>query len=232
MSQARVLYDLQQIDTEVRTRKQRLGEVLRLQREPAVLLEARERVQIADHDLLGARAHHKDLTLEIAGLNDKAGRSESKLYSGSVKNPKELADLQHEVESLGRRRVALEDEALMAMMVVEERQAAKEAADRELQELADQFAKASISLKDEQQKLALQLNFLLDKRKKQLTLAQPALVTAYEELARQKNGLAVAGLRGSKCQGCQLTLSAHVIRAADEGTLVRCEHCGRMLCPI
>ena len=29
MSQARVLYDLQQIDTEIRTKKQRLGEVLR-----------------------------------------------------------------------------------------------------------------------------------------------------------------------------------------------------------
>jgi len=34
MSQARVLYTLQQIDTEIRTKKQRLGEVLRLQKEP------------------------------------------------------------------------------------------------------------------------------------------------------------------------------------------------------
>lgn len=32
MSQARVLYDLQQIDTEIRAKKQRLGEVLRLQK--------------------------------------------------------------------------------------------------------------------------------------------------------------------------------------------------------
>ena len=40
MSQARVLYDLQQIDTEIRTKKQRLGEVLRLQKEPPALVAA------------------------------------------------------------------------------------------------------------------------------------------------------------------------------------------------
>ena len=34
MSQPSVLYDLQQIDTEIRAKKQRLGEVLRLQKEP------------------------------------------------------------------------------------------------------------------------------------------------------------------------------------------------------
>ncbi len=41
MSQAQVLYDLQQIDTEIRTKKLRLGEVLRLQKEPAALVAAR-----------------------------------------------------------------------------------------------------------------------------------------------------------------------------------------------
>lgn len=232
MSQARVLYDLQQIDTDIRTKKQRLGEVLRLQKEPPALLTARERAQAADAELQSWRARHKALTLEIAGLADKAKRSEERLYSGVVKNPKELNDLQHESEALGRRRAALEDEALQMMVALDERQAVKDAADGDVNRLTADFTAAAGTLQDEQQTLAVNLNRMLEKRQRQAALAQPALLKTYDELARQKNGVAVAGLRGAKCLGCQLTLSSTTIRAAEEGKLVRCDSCGRFLCPI
>lgn len=232
MSQARVLYDLQQIDTEIRSKKQRLGEVLRLQKEPASLVAARERAQAADMELKKRQAHHKALTQEIAALVDKAKRSEERLYSGAVKNPKELTDLQHEVEVLARRRAGLEDETLLAMMGVDEQKAAKDAADAEAARLLGEFEAASISLRQEQQALALHLNGLIDKRGRQAALAQPALLKTYDQLIQQKNGVAVAALRANKCQGCQLTLSGSTIRAADEGKLIRCDNCDRFLCPV
>lgn len=232
MSQAQVLYDLQQIDTEIRTKKQRLGEVLRLQKEPPALLAAREKAVAAEADLGSWRARHKDLTLEIATVADKAKRSEERLYSGVVKNPKELNDLQHEVEALGRRRATLEDEALQVMMTVDERQTISGAAATERDRLAEEFAASVVHLQAEQQTLALQLNRLLDKRKKQITLAQPALLKVYDQLIQEKRGLAVAGLRANKCQGCQVTLSASTIRAAGQGQLVRCDSCDRILCPL
>lgn len=232
MSQAQVLYDLQQIDSEIRAKKQRLGDVLRLQKEPAALVAARERAAAADAELKQWQANHKNLTLEISSLADKAKRSEDRLYSGTIKNTKELTDLQHEVEALGRRRAALEDDALLAMMEVDERKGLKAAADAEVDKLADEFAAASTTLRQEQQVLALSLNALLEKRARQVTLAQPALLKSYDDLSRQKNGLAVAGLRGNKCLGCQLTLSASVIRAVGEGKLVHCENCDRFLCPV
>jgi len=232
MSQAQVLYDLQQIDTEIRTKKQRLGEVLRLQKEPASLLAARGSAQAADTELKKRQAHHKTLSQEIAALAEKAKRSEERLYSGAVKNPKELTDLQHEVDALARRRAALEDEALLAMMSVDEQKAAREMAVAEATRLGGEFEAASIALRQEQQALALHLNGLLEKRGRQAALAQPGLLKSYEQLLQQKNGLAVAALRANKCQGCQLTLSASIIRAADEGKLVRCDNCDRFLCPI
>lgn len=232
MSQPRVLYDLQQIDTEIRAKKQRLGEVLRLQKEPAALMEARQHAQSIDDELREWRARRENLVLEINGLADKAKRSEERLYSGTVKNPKELADLQQEVEALGRRRASLEDDALLMMMEIDERKAAQSEADAEVTRLASEFEVASAGFNKEQNALALQLNQLLEKRKRQLTLVQPSLLKTYENLSRQKNGVAVAGLRSNKCQGCQLTLSASAIRAADEGKLVYCENCGRILCPI
>lgn len=232
MSQAQVLYDLQQIDSEIRAKKQRLGEVLRLQKEPAALVAARERAAAAEADLQQWQAKHKNLSLEIASVTDKAKRSEDRLYSGIVKNTKELTDLQHEVEALGRRRAALEDDSLLAMMEVDERKTVKATADEAVDKLAGEFVTASASLRREQQSLAVSLNTLLEKRARQVSLAQPAILKSYDDLSRQKNGLAVAGLRGNKCLGCQLTLSTAVIRAADEGKLVHCENCGRFLCPV
>ncbi len=232
MSQARVLYDLQQIDNEIRAEKQRLGEVLRLQKEPAALLAARERAAAAQTDLQQWQARHKDLTLEIASVAEKAKRSEERLYSGSVKNPKELTDLQHEIEALGRRRASLEDDALLMMMEIDERKGIQAATAGEVETLAGEFTDASAALRREQQTLALHLNTLLQKRARHVRLAEPALLKAYDALSRQKNGLAVAGLQANKCLGCRLTLSSAVIRAVDEGKLVYCENCGRILCPI
>lgn len=232
MSQARVLYDLQQIDTEIRTKKQRLGEVLRLQKDPPALVAAREMAQAAEAELHRWRARHNDLTLEIAGVSDKAQRSEERLYSGVVKNPKELNDLQHEVEALGRRRATLEDEALKVMMTVDERQTASQAAAAEVDRLAGEFNASVATLKVEQQSLGVHLSKLIEKRGRQAALAQPAALKSYDQLIHEKRGLAVAGLRGSKCQGCQMTLSGTTIRAAAEGQLVRCDSCGRILCQL
>lgn len=232
MSQARVLYDLQQIDTAIRTGKQRLGEVLRLQKEPAELTAARERAAAADAELQRRRARQRDLALETASVVEKATRSEQRLYSGLVKNPKELSDLQHEVEALSRRKVALEEESLRVLESVDEALAVKKSADAETAELSSRFETSSAALKAEQQTLAINLNRLMERRAQQVKLPPPRMLEVYEQLSRQKNGLAVAGLRGGKCQGCQVTVSASTARAAEEGKLVYCDSCGRLLCPV
>lgn len=232
MSQAQILYDLQQIDTAIRTGKHRLGEVLRLQKEPAELTAARAAAQTADAEYQRWRSRQKDLALEIQWITEKSKRSEERLYSGLVKNPKELSDLQHEIESLGRRRIVLEDESVEVLMKVDECETKKLVADEEVEKLAAGWEQSSASLRKEQQTLGLRLNGLLEKRQRQVQLVQPASLKTYEQLLKQKNGLAAAGLRDGKCQGCQVTVSASIARAADEGKLVFCDSCGRFLYPI
>lgn len=232
MSQPQVLYNLQQIDTEIRTKKQRLGEVLKAQKEPASLVAMRERAKAAAEALHEAQARQKDLALELSSLNDKASREEKRLYSGQVTNPKELADLQMEVESLGRRRSALENESLEGLMLVDERKSAKVAIDAELQQAAEAWDASLVDLKAEQQALAVRLNQLLARREQQLPLVEARSLQMYEQLARTKNGLAVAGLKNGKCLGCQLTVSAQISKRANEGRMANCENCGRLVYPL
>ena len=116
-----------------------------------------------------------------------------RLYSGAVKVPKELTDLQHEVEALGRRRAALEDEELKVMMAVDERQAISAKAAAEVERLAGEFNASVATLKVEQQNLGVHLSKLIEKRGRQAALAQPALLKSYDQLIQEKRGLAVAG---------------------------------------
>jgi uncharacterized protein len=116
--------------------------------------------------------------------------------------------------------------------MIDETQANKVAADDEVSRLTEAWENSSASLKQEQNKLALRLNRLMEKRQRQVQLAQPALLRTYEQLLQQKNGLAVAGLQNGQCQGCRVTVSGSTIRAVDEGRLVYCDSCDRILCLI
>ena len=118
------------------------------------------------------------------------------------------------------------------MMAVDERQTTSGQAAAEVERLAGEFNASVATLKVEQQSLGVHLSKLIEKRGRQAALAQPALLKSYDQLIQEKRGLAVAGLRGSKCQACQMTLSGTTIRAAAEGKVVRCDSCGRILCPL
>jgi predicted nucleic acid-binding Zn-ribbon protein len=120
MSQTQQLLQLQEIDTSIRQKKTRLAEVLHAQKESAELLAARQSADSAAAELQNWQSQRRDLNLELDSLNTKAKRSEQRLYSGNVKNPKELSDLQNEIASLSRRRSTLEDEILEAMIMIEE----------------------------------------------------------------------------------------------------------------
>ncbi len=232
MSQIQLLYQLQQIDSEFQEKRQRLADVLRAQKETEELIAARARLETAVTNLRSWQTQHKDLTLELEGVNTKAKRSEQRLYSGDVKNPKELSDLQNEIAALGRRRTTLEDEILEAMIMLEEAESERASTESALAEVTAKWEKSQASLKKEQNELALRLNALNEQRKQYPSRIDQARLAEYEQLRQKKGGMAVAGLQQNMCLGCHLTVSAFKVKEAQEGRLVYCGGCGRLLCPL
>jgi predicted nucleic acid-binding Zn-ribbon protein len=229
MSQLQLLHDLQQYDTEIHDKKQRLGEVLRAQKETPAMIAARQQVAALTGKLQTLRAAHKDLALELGTVVDKAKRSEERLYSGNVKNPKELTDLQHEIESLGRRRDTLETEVLEALMAAEAQEADLQTAQAELDSLTAEWQGSLGALQAEQQTLAMRLVQLGPLREQKAARVSAGMLRTYDRLIQQKGGTAVALLKGSKCLSCQVTVPADRIRDAEKGTVVYCDSCGRIL---
>ncbi|MFN2223478.1 MAG: C4-type zinc ribbon domain-containing protein [Chloroflexota bacterium] len=231
MSQVDLLYRLQQIDDEIRAGKKRLSQVIRSQRETEELLVARKLAESAAAELHEHRATQTSLNLELKSLNSKAQRSEQRLYSGTVKNPKELEDLQHELESLTRRRTTLEDELLEAMILVEEAQEEDESAQAALSEVETTWNQDQIDLKQEQDELVARINELMVLRKKHLELISPESLTQYEAALRRVGSTAVVLMKNNRCRGCLVTVPANLVKAVDEGQLVQCDSCSRILCP-
>lgn len=232
MSQIDLLYRLQQVDNEIAQKKQRLGEVLRLQQGNSVLMAARERAETAAAELQEWRTQQNDLNLELKGLSDKVKRSENRLYSGQVKNPKELSDLQSEIDSLNRRRSALEDEVLEAMIMVEEAQEENDEASSDLAQLESDWADTQQQLQAEQDELVQRIKALNNMRKEHAQSISTQFLTAYESVLKKGAGTAVVKLSNNRCRGCLVSVPANLVKAADEGKLVYCDNCGRILSPV
>ncbi|GJM42419.1 MAG: hypothetical protein DHS20C20_27010 [Ardenticatenaceae bacterium] len=226
------LFQLQKLDTEIDQKKKRLGEVLKAQREPVSLLKKRQRAETAASGLETWKTKHQELTLEVESVSTKAKNSENRLYSGEVTNPKELADLQQEVESLGRRKTVLEEEVLEALVQIEDAQTEKTAADEELETAVAQWDNQSVHLKAEQNELALSLHKLMQTRKTNATAIDAAVLKEYEQLREDRLGVAVVALRVNLCLGCRTTVSANKVKEANEGRKVYCGGCGRLLAAV
>jgi predicted nucleic acid-binding Zn-ribbon protein len=231
MSQVDQLLHLQQIDDEIKGSKTRLSQVIRLQGESEKLAAVRKRAEETEVELHHWRGKQTDINLELSSLDSKAKRSEDRLYSGLVKNPKELEDLQHEIDSLGRRRVIIEDELLEVMIMVEEAENENAEAVEALDKIQSEWEQDQANLRKEQATLVQRLKELADLRGQQLEFISPASLASYESAIRRAGTTAVVPLKNNLCRGCQVRVPENLVKAADEGKLVTCDSCGRILCP-
>jgi predicted nucleic acid-binding Zn-ribbon protein len=229
MSQVQQLYRLQQYDSEIVRKKQRLAEVVQLQRETQELLAARKRFNEASAEVSLWTTAQTDLNLELGSLNEEAKRSNNRLYSGQVTNPKELSDLQQKVESLGRRRGVLEDEILEAMIMLEDAQEELNTAEESLEQIESAWEQSQASLHAEQNELAIDLHGLIEERDKQASRIDPKTVADYDSIRARANGLAVVAFVNNACTGCHVTVSANMALRIERGERVTCNGCGRIL---
>ena len=103
MTKPEDLYRLQQLEAELAEKRRRLEEVQGQLEDSEGVQGVRAELEEAEEALRAKSGQQRDLELELKSLSEKATTAEQRLYSGAVTNPKELADLQAEVASLGSR---------------------------------------------------------------------------------------------------------------------------------
>jgi predicted nucleic acid-binding Zn-ribbon protein len=230
MSVVRALYQLQLVDSEREERSQRLAEVEASLGETGDMIRAREAVVETEQGLGELRTQLNQLELEIGGLNAKLQRNQDRLYSGRVRNPKELSNLQEEAAALRRRRSELEDDQLELMIGIEEEEA--ELAERQARQrqIEETWRQEQAALLAEKEQLELRLAELeTDRRERRARLGQADLAL-YDDLRNRWGGIGVVLLKRGICQVCGVDVPTGVARAVERGDGQHyCPTCNRLM---
>src|SRR4030065_491934 len=119
MSVVWYFYQLERVDLEREEKNRHLAGVEPRLGETEDLKQARQMVTEVEAKLDGLRKQVRELELEVGGIEEKLKHNQDRLYSGQVRNPKELKSLQEEAAALRRHRSQLEDGELELMIAIE-----------------------------------------------------------------------------------------------------------------
>ena len=227
MSAALGIYRLQLVDSRMDEIHARLEEICRILENDEELRQAKE--QVAESEANHKLSLHKlkQAETETEKQKVKIEQTEASLYSGNVKNPKELQDLQNESASLKRH---LETRQLEAMLEEEATELAKHETDGHLEKVQARLANQNIKLTTEQDDLKKELQRLESERQAALSPLDKDLLSTYEDLRQQRRGVAVVELSEGACAACGTTLTPSQRQSARSAAQIfNCPTCGRIL---
>ena len=224
------LYRLQQVDSQIdgiQARQQWIQDTLQ---NDVSLRTATQTFTLADNKHKDALRALKQTEAEVEKQRIKIEQTEASLYGGRVQNPKELQDLQKDVASLKKYLETLEERELEAMVIVEtvehELQTAKLELDRTQANINEQYR----DLGTENETLKKDLEWLEHERNAILSDLVSSVVSTYDQIRKQRRGIAVTTISDSACSACGTTLTLSLQQSARSATqLFNCPTCGRIL---
>lgn len=230
MNTSFTLFRLQAQDTLRMKMNTRLKEIDRI-------IAADKEVSRANASLVEAQGFNKSAESVLKGLLEqvkekklKRELTQSNLFSGKIRNPKELQDLQAETQALDRTIAKLEDEQLQAMMSLEETTKAMRDAEKELQQVLDRKASQNSLLIGEKHKIETEIPQVDAQRISLREQLDEATFTVYRNLLKSKTGRAVAEVLDDTCGACGVTVPPADIQAAKSPNVIAyCKNCGRIL---
>jgi uncharacterized protein len=230
MNQAALLYNLQLLDTRISLISQKLKQIDSLINEDQLVQNAKIDLDKAKNQLLSANITLNEIEAKVKTLQIKIELCTSSLYGGTVKNPKELQDLQSELVSLKHRMSTLEDLQLESMLIVEgystERDNKENLYNKSIAENSEQKA----SLRGEMDQLKKNLDNLYVEREAVSGSISRDNLEIYESLKLKKRGIAVAKNEDTSCSACGSFLRPSEIQTTrSSNSLTFCATCGRII---
>jgi predicted nucleic acid-binding Zn-ribbon protein len=220
-----LILELQLLDNEIMQANTKLKSLPEIEQ----LLHIEKRVTAANDELSVVKSESDQIALElrrgevdVETVTDRIKKDEARLSSGNA-TPKELEQLQHEVETLKKRQESLEEIELEIMIrndAVIARSNTLTTDLASLQTLKDEISGRLQSATDEINKVIAEKN-----------TARNA-VDLYEKIRGNGGGVGAAALVGNKCNGCNLAINAvemERIKSLAKDELLRCEECRRIL---
>ena len=230
MSAALGLYRLQQVDSQIYQIQARQKWIQDTLQNDLNLRTATQAFAAADNKFKDTSLLLKQSEVEVEKQRTKIEQTEASLYGGSVRNPKELQDLQKDIVSLKKYLETLEERELEAMLTGETVEKELEASRMELERTQTNVNEQNRDLSLEYETLSKDLERLQTERKAVFSDLAGSIVDMYDQLRKQRRGLAVTIVSDSACTACGTTLTpSQQQNARSTSQLFNCPSCGRIL---
>ena len=230
MSAALGLYRLQQVDSQIDQIQARLKSIQQTLENDETLRAANEQFSAATGKRQDAERILKLSEADGEKQRIKIEQTEASLYGGKVHNPKELQDLQKDAASLRRYLETLEERQLEAMIAAETAEMELQIAKTDLERVQSNLKVQNKDLTSESETLRKNLERLNSERQAVVTDIAGQTLAVYDQLRKQKRGLAITTIADSSCEACGTTLTPSQQQSArSTSQLFYCPTCGRIL---
>jgi len=227
--QIKLLIELQGLDKEIFVREKVLAskpdEIRKLDE---IFKEKGAETKTADEELKKVQLAHKDKDIELSTKEEMIKKLEGQLYQ--VKTNKEYATMEHEINGVKADRSVLEEEIINLLDKIDETEKVKKEKHEYLKQEEKKIDDEKKRIDEESKKITAELNGLKEQRAKLAGKADATILSKYERILHNKDGLALVPARNDACQGCFLDLPPQVINEISmKKDLVFCESCARIL---
>lgn len=233
VKQQRSLLALTEVDAELgrlEHRAKHLAEQKKVDEAQAEYAAAGDGVGVLGIALEDLEAQVTKLEGEIDSVRQREDR-DRKLIDGGTVGAKQVAEIQHELETLQRRQSSLEDSLLELMERREELSGQQAAASQRIDEMQAALSAAQQARDAALVEIDAAKHQAATRRAGLVGLIDPELVDLYER-QRSGGGAGAGLLQGRRCGACRIEIdrgeSARIAAAAEDDVL-RCPECGAIL---
>jgi predicted nucleic acid-binding Zn-ribbon protein len=188
---------------------------------------------LASHEetVSSLKSEIKSLENEICEVQFHCKSCESRLYDGSVSQPKELEQLQNKIEEYRKAILINEDKIIAKMEALEVNEEAIHPIRSEeinlnktLKELEEDYHQKNMGYEQTIKELEQEACKIKES-------ISPELLKLFEQMARVHHGVALAPIEGECCGACHVAIPLSIRRKVgkEETVLVHCENCGRII---
>ena len=224
------LYQLQKIDSQSDQIIRRMNEIQILVSIDQKSIAISTEMQAIETNLKENKNHADQIETSIQQRKIKLEQANSVLYSGKVIIPKELIDLQAEIESHKKAIAQMEDELLDSLNLIENGAVEQKTTQKKLDNSKTDFDIFRNKLLAETVSGQKNLERLKVERQVAISQINKEMLSIYESIRQKKKGIAVSFISEQSCSACGHELTpAEIQSTRTSPSLSYCNSCGRIL---
>ncbi len=228
-----LLYELQQLDLYIAELRRHLAQLDPGEQLQVEIQQQRQVLEQIKREYERIHADAVDQELQLRMLDEKLREAEQDLYSGRVRNPKELAALQKDIDYLKQRRAELDIRLLEMWERMENLRARIDYSQQQMETIEQRYEAYLQEYYQRKAALESEIRFHEQQRAELAQQIDPEALERYELIRQRLGEIAIALVVKNACDFCHTVLTPYLLKRMEhEAELITCENCARLLyCP-